>query len=93
MNGKDCEGFLLYGRGDRKAQRKRHRDNNKGVPILEDEYLLIDNNYSNRPYKYCSYYKAYLTKNLVIRHKCEKRECCNLKSLEWANNKFFNGDI
>lgn len=82
----------MYGRGDRKAQRKRHKYNNKGVPALDEEYLLIDGNYSNRPYMYCCYYQGYLTKNLTIRHDCESKECHRLKSLEWASNKLFEGD-
>lgn len=70
------------GKGNRKAQRKRHRRNNKFVPKQEFEYLLIDGNYSYQPYKYCKYYRAYLTKNLYLRHDCKNRHCHCLRELE-----------
>lgn len=92
MSGKDCEVIFLYGKGNRKAQRKRYKNNNKGVPKRDEAYLGIDGNYTYRPYKYCCYHKAFLTKNMAMRHNCDNRNCQNLKTLEWAFNKF-EGDL
>ena len=75
------------GRGNRKAQKYRRKKNNAGVKKQEEEFLLIDGNFSNKPYSYCCHYKGYLTKNLAIRHKCENNHCEKFKSLEWAISK------
>lgn len=72
---------MVIGKGNRRAQQKRRRNNNKGVTVLDKEYKLIDGNYSNRPYAYCKHYKAYLTKNMVYLHSCEKKNCKKLNIL------------
>ena len=71
-----------------KESQKRRRRNNKGVPKLKDYFFLIDGNYSNQPYAFCTHYRGFLTKNQSIRHSCEERNCKNLKSLEWAMKKY-----
>ncbi len=75
------------GRGDRHAQQRRRRKNNKDVPVQDKEYKLIDGNYSPQPYAYCCHYKAYMTRNQTKLHECKKRQCEQLKTFEWAQEK------
>jgi len=77
----------MYGKGDRKAQRRRRKKYNRGIPKQQEEYRLIDNNYSPQPYVYCCYYKGYMTKNQTMRHGCAARKCEQLKTLEWAKER------
>lgn len=74
---------MVTGKGDRHAQQRRRRKNNKDTPVLEHEYFLIDGNYSRQPAAYCCYHKGFLTNNQIQLHKCTKRHCDKLKSLEW----------
>lgn len=76
----------MYGKGNRHAQQRRRRKNNRPVQSQLEEYLLIDGNYSNKPYKYCKYYKGFLTRNLMIRHNCVENGCSNLINFEEALN-------
>jgi hypothetical protein len=66
---------MSYGKGNRKLQRKRHRRNNHGIKRQDSLYELIDGNMSYFPYAYCRYHKGYLTKNMVILHKCGEKRC------------------
>lgn len=72
------------GKGDRYGQQRRRRINNKDVPEQDHDFMLIDGNLSRQPYRYCCHYKGYLTRNQYKIHGCGKRQCVNLKSLEWA---------
>ena len=63
------------GKGNRKMQRKRHKVNNRGVKKQDNLYELIDLNMTYYPYAYCIWHKGYLTKNMVILHKCREKHC------------------
>lgn len=76
-----------FGRGDRNAQRRRRRKNNRTVPVQDEDYKLIDNNYSPQPFAYCCYYASYMTRNQTILHRCKERECQNCKTFEWAKKR------
>lgn len=78
---------MVKGKGDRRAQQRRRRQNNKNTPILEDEYMLIDGNYSNRPIAYCCYHKGFMTNNQVILHNCTEKRCNQYKSVKWKLEK------
>lgn len=69
-------------RGNVKAQRRRHRENNKGVARLDGYYLTIDGNPTYQPFAYCKYYQGYLTRNQSILHKCTKRKCRSYETFE-----------
>ncbi|MBQ8218438.1 MAG: hypothetical protein IJZ79_01475 [Bacilli bacterium] len=77
---------MITGRGNRHAQQKRRRKYNKNIPELEEEYMLIDGNYSRRPAAYCCFHRGYLTGNQIHLHKCNFKNCVQLKSLEWKAN-------
>lgn len=70
------------GKGNRKAQKKRRHERLKNRPErLEEEYLLLDGNYSHYPVAYCRRKKAYLTQGLTDTHRCFERECMHLERL------------
>ena len=72
--------------GNKKAQRRNHRRNNKGVPKQPEEYRLIDGNWSNQPFVYCTYHKGYMTRNQTIRHHCLNKKCPHYHTFEqWKN--------
>ena len=76
-----------FGRGDRNAQQRRRRKNNRTVLVQDEDYRLIDNNYSPQPFAYCCYYASYMTRNQTILHKCNERACPNCKTFEWAKKR------
>ena len=78
---------MAIGKGNTKAQRKRRKINNRGIPKQDKDYRLVDGNYSNQPYAYCCYHKGYMTKNQTTLHKCNKKNCEQLKTLEWAKER------
>ena len=65
-----------------KAQRRRYKINNKGVPKTGDYYLSIDGNPTNQPFAYCMHYEAYMTKNQTILHRCRKRHCPQYRTVK-----------
>ena len=66
----------------RTKQRKRRNYNNSQTPEQPYEYQMIDGNWTPRPYGYCHYYHGYLTKNMAIRHNCEKKNCPMFKTFD-----------
>ena len=66
----------------RTLSKYRRNSNNKSIPAQEYEYEMIDRNWTTRPYGYCHRYKGYLTKNMALRHNCEKKQCPMFKDLE-----------
>ena len=48
------------------------------------EYRLIDGNWSAKAVAYCTYHHGYLTEALMKVHKCKKRECHRLMTIEEA---------
>lgn len=73
---------MVFGKGNRRNQKKRRRKNNKDVEKQQYEYKLIDNNYSCQPYGYCNYHKGYLTKNQCLLHNCENKKCNNFEKFK-----------
>lgn len=61
--------------GNKRAQRKRRKQNLKGLARSPDAVELIDGNYSYYAVAYCERKQAYLTKGLVDTHKCKERKC------------------
>lgn len=61
---------------------KRRNRNNASTPVQDYEYEMIDGNWTARPYGYCHKYHGFLTKNMSIIHKCEKKNCCLFKTFE-----------
>lgn len=68
--------------GNIEAQKKRHRENNRGVAKRKEYYLTIDGNPTRQPFAYCIHYKAYLTRNQSMLHKCRKRQCKCFETFE-----------
>lgn len=67
--------YNSYGRGDRKGQRKRRKQNNRYTEYQPDLYIMIDGNKTKQPYGFCFHYFGFLTKNMEQRHNCENRNC------------------
>ena len=78
---------MSHGKGNRKQQRKRHRQNNKGVHKQEELYELIDKNLTYYPYAYCRWHKGWLTKNMVVLHKCREKHCDKYVSFKEKEKK------
>lgn len=70
------------GKGDRSAQKRRRRNNNKHVEYQDNLYMMIDGNFTHFPVAYCSHYKGYVTQNMLMRHECDTRNCPRLKMLK-----------
>lgn len=79
---KNKKGKGHKGKGDRSAQKRRRRNNNKHVEYQDNLYLMIDGNFTHVPVAYCSHYKGYVTQNMLMRHECDKRNCPRLKMLK-----------
>ena len=47
-------------------------------------YRLIDDNWTRKPTAFCTRYDGYLTDGLIRTHKCKKRRCIRLKSVEYG---------
>ena len=56
-------------------QLKRNKMNNATTPVQDYEYEMIDGNWTTKPYGFCFKYRNYLTKNMAVLHKCEKKHC------------------
>lgn len=74
-------------RNKRLEQQKRRRVNNKGVPFEKLLYDMIDGNKTHYPYAYCKYHKGWMTKSLVVIHKCEERKCVQFEVKESEGGK------
>jgi len=70
------------GKGDRSAQKRRRRRNNKHVEYQDNLYMMIDGNFTHFPVAYCSHYHGYVTQNMLMRHECDNRNCPRLKMLK-----------
>lgn len=71
-----------HGKGDRPAQKKRRRQNNKNTERRNDTYQMIDGNFTHYPVAYCFHYNGYMTNNMVQRHGCPTRNCCRYKTMQ-----------
>lgn len=63
-------------------QNKRWKRNNASTPVQNYEYEMIDGNWTARPHGYCHKYHGFLTRNMAIRHRCEKKHCPLFKTFE-----------
>lgn len=50
-------------------------------------YRLIDDNWTRKPKAFCTRYDGYLTDGLMNTHKCRKRGCIRLKSVDYEIQK------
>ena len=64
-------------------ENKRRKHNNATTPVQDYEYEMIDGNWTARPYGYCFIHRGYLTRNMAIRHKCEKKKCTQFHTFEY----------
>lgn len=72
-----------HGKGNRKAQQKRHRERKKNLPQKQPKMVqLIDGNFSYYPVAYCCIHGGYLTQELADTHRCTKRHCRRYKTIE-----------
>ena len=62
-------------RGNKRQQQRNRRRNNRGVPKLDQTFILIDGNPTYQPFGYCWYHQGYLTRNQAIRHRCLDKHC------------------
>ena len=82
-------------KGNIKAQRKRRKKRKKFLKpgdYFNDEFELIDGNFTHYPVAYCNHYGRFLTAGLIHTHRCRQRNCKKLRSLEQVeqmlNTKF-----
>ena len=83
--------FKKRGKGNIKAQRKRRKARKKLLKpgdYFNDEFELIDGNYSHYPIGYCDRYGRFLTAGLANTHRCRQRKCEKLLSLEQVEQKW-----
>lgn len=74
---------LSRSRGDVKKQRKKRKERAHNLPDYQKEkYQLIDNNWTHRPRAYCQSHTGYLTDGLMNTHRCIKRGCMWLKTIQ-----------
>lgn len=63
-------------------ENKRRKHNNYPTPVQDCEYEMIDGNWTTKPHGYCFRHRGYLTRNMAIRHKCEKKNCPRFHTFE-----------
>lgn len=61
---------------------KRRKRNNYSTPVQDYEFEMIDGNWTAKPHGYCHKYHGFLTRNMAIRHRCEKKQCPLFKTFE-----------
>ena len=62
---------------------RSHQRKNLRTTIRQNlPYELIDGNMSHFPYGYCNNYKGFLTYNLTIIHRCEKKKCPKFETFD-----------
>ena len=78
------------GKGNIKRQRERRRSRRKyrnKDDYYNDEFELIDGNYTHYPVGFCDHYERFLSAGLVQTHRCKKRKSKKLLSLEQIEQK------
>lgn len=71
-----------FGRGNRKEQRKRYKKRKKTVDYFEEEFDLIDGNFTHYPVGFCKFYDGFLSEGLEEVHKCIEKGCYRFMSME-----------
>lgn len=49
-----------------------------GVPKTENEYQMIDDNWTKHPVAFCWYHRGALTRNMMHTHRCCEKGCKRL---------------
>lgn len=76
------------GKGNLKRQRKRRRQRRKyRKEYFNDEFELIDGNFTHYPVAFCEHYERFLSAGLIQTHRCRNRKCKKLLSLEQIEQK------
>ena len=70
------------GHGNTHKHQRRYRKYFDEDLYRDEEFLLIDGNYTHYPYKHCKVHQGFLSRLQVELHNCEKIECTGLGEVD-----------